>query len=121
MSIEIDIDDVTIADGPTPNPGCRAVVASHQVTNCPIGYLWWVFVLRNNIDILNVYTHEYFRRQGIATKMLNQLKVWYPDTNICTGVGNKLSIPWLIKNGFVDEGNGWFLRPDRPEEPCPMI
>lgn len=84
----------------------------------PIGFIWYSQILVRHVNVGYIFVHERFRRQGLATRMLNALGQWYPDKTICTAVGNELSRPWLVATGFTLETSGWFLR---PELPCPMI
>lgn len=80
----------------------------------PIGFIWFCRPLRNYTEIGYIFVHERYRRQKIATDMLNELRSWWPENIICTAVGNEFSTPWLKRAGFVENNSGWFLHPSQP-------
>jgi GNAT superfamily N-acetyltransferase len=90
-------------------PATCAVVAIYPEYPAPVGVLWYRHTMANLIEILNVYTHEFYRRRGVATAMLFKLRQWYPKRMVCTAHGNHRSTPWLVKNGFTHQPHGWFL------------
>ena len=73
--------------------------------------MWIDSAVKNGKGILNICVIEEYRKCGVATQMLK--KVWEWDANIkivYTHSGNKLSIPWMKKIGFVkDDIFGWKL------------
>jgi GNAT superfamily N-acetyltransferase len=98
----------------------EAMYATLAGNQFPCGFIWYAQTLRELTLIGYIFVHERCRRQGIATRMLTELRAWYPGNTVCTAIGNELSTPWLEEMGFIKEPNGWFLRPTKPE-PCPMI
>jgi GNAT superfamily N-acetyltransferase len=92
-------------------PATGAVIAVYTRFPAPIGILYYRHTMRNLMEILNVWTHDPYRRQGVATAMLKRLREWYPTMSLCTAEGNKMSTPWLVKHGFKNKADGWFLGP----------
>jgi ribosomal protein S18 acetylase RimI-like enzyme len=88
--------------------GTGAVIAVYSRFPAPIGILSYRHTLRHHMEIVYVWTHEAYRRNGVATAMLAQLKRWYPTMDVCTAEGNRQSIPWLEKHGFENRPDGWF-------------
>lgn len=110
-NVKISLADVTCHYQETVIPGVSAIVAVHREFRTPICHIWWQHALRANVEILNVYTVELLRRQGVATKALVYLAGAYDECTISTAVGNDLSTPWLKKNLFSEVPLGWVRKP----------
>ena len=82
----------------------------------PIAFIWFSRNLRNHTEVGYIFVHEKYRRQRIATYMLDELRSWWPENIICTALGNEFSTPWLKRSGFVENNSGWFLYPS-PSQP----
>ena len=90
-------------------PGQFVLTATHFLTPVPVGTVWYAHSLKDCIAINHIYVYEHYRRCGVATALLNRLRLMNPDEQIFTCTGNHLSTPWLIKNGFHKTEVGWFL------------
>lgn len=112
--------ELRIDYGELPVPGLSALYAFHQDFRGPLGFVWYQHVFKHHVDILYVFTHDYARRRGIASRLLAELREAYPADVMATGAANAMSEPWLRKNGFERLYGGWFLQPAY-REVCPMI
>lgn len=88
----------------------QALYAKLPGYQVPIGFIWYSQILVSVVNLHYIFVNEKFRRQGIADAMLVELRDWYPKATIVTAVSNELSEPWLLKNGFLKEHDGWWLR-----------
>ena len=75
----------------------------------PVGFIWYHH-LPDHLGIIYLFVSPHFRRQGLATRMLDALRAWHPGRTIFTDVGNELSTGWLQSCGFNQESQGWVKR-----------
>lgn len=93
--------------------GTQVISVTHRVAACPVGLIWFRHVMVNQVEILHVYTHHYFRRNGVASALIRRLRMLFPKEIICTATANEKSKPLLLKLGFFKTENGWLSNPER--------
>lgn len=95
-------------------------VATHFATPLPVCTIWYRSVNMHVLEVLDIFTPVIFRRQGVALKTLLTLPSYYDGLTVSTATTNDESRGLIIKAGFRQERDGWFLRP-KHEEVCPQI
>lgn len=120
--VEIKLEDLRFAHtSKVPGcPGLEMFVATHHKSPMPACTVWYRHVHMHTMEIIDIYTHHFFRRQGVALRTLAELPTWYERVTFSTATVNAESRGLIIKSGFKQERDGWFLRPNS-EEPCPAI
>jgi hypothetical protein len=74
------------------------------------GWLWFRQETGNVISISHCYVIEQVRRCGALTRLHEKLLEWFPETRmIVTARATEMSLPWLVKAGFVfnEEFSRW--------------
>lgn len=120
--ITIKLDELRFAQAQrTPGcPGTEMFVATHFRSPMPACLVFYRHVNMYCFEILDIYTECHFRRQGVALRTLKALRDWYGQVSFTTATVNEQSRGLILKAGFQQERDGWFLRPQQ-EEPCPVI
>jgi GNAT superfamily N-acetyltransferase len=90
-------------------PGASAIVAVHHCYPTPIATAWYRHTLLHQIEIIDCYVGEQFRRQGLMRALVGKLREWWPGKTICTAICNKLSTPAFKRIGFKQKKGGWYL------------
>lgn len=86
-------------------PGTDCWEFVHQDCPMPLGCLWVRWIGKATVEILHVYVLREYRKCGVATRLLDQVKKHYGDDlkQIITGEVNALSGPWLKGLQFTQE------------------
>lgn len=92
-------------------PGAWVLYAIDDEMPAPVGFIWYRYVGVQVVDLLYVFTHENFRRKGVASGMLKWLCEQYPQATILGAQANEMSTKWLMKHEFIKTQNGWLLTP----------
>ena len=101
---------VALVDGNTTVPGLFSLDARVNSIGMPVGFIWYRENCRGELELAYIWVHEDCRRIGLATRMFQRLlKHFTKPVTVITGQFNEMSLPWGIKNGFVEE-DGYFIR-----------
>jgi hypothetical protein len=93
-------------------PGLQMMLATHFQSSMPVCTIWYRQANMNTLEIIDVYTHPYFRRQGVALASITRLPHYYAERmSLSTATVNDESRGLILKAGFQQERDGWFLRP----------
>lgn len=85
-------------------------VATHFVSPMPACTIWYRPVHMHVLEIVDVFTPLMFRRQGVALVTIGKFREMYDRQTLSTATVNAESRGLIIKAGFQQERDGWFLR-----------
>lgn len=92
--------------------GSTALYACLPSMPGPVGFAWLRFPSVNYTELLYIFVHDDFRRSGVGTSLLTELRAKRPAHTVISAKETSFSGPWMTKNGFVKTTNGWVLAPD---------
>lgn len=89
-------------------PGTYCIEASWEHTPVPMATLWYRWIGKCVIDILDVYVNHNYRRLGLASRLLNEIVKEHKEiVTITTESATTLARPWLEHLNFAQNANGW--------------